>query len=156
MEYFKELREYVGTKPLILPGAIVILWDELEQKVLLQERHDGPWGLPGGLMNLGESFEEVATREVKEETGLDVHELELLNVFSGREYYLKAPNGDELYSVTAVYVCKSFSGTLSDDNDETRSLSFYSLDSLPSPLTKGDTRYLQAFKKNFHNEGLKR
>ncbi|WP_321166921.1 NUDIX domain-containing protein [Oceanobacillus kimchii] len=40
--------------------------------MLLQKRHDGSWGLPGGLMDLEESFEEVAMREVFEETGLVV------------------------------------------------------------------------------------
>lgn len=40
-------------------------------------------------MDLEESFEEVAIREIFEETGLVVKNLKLLNVFSGSEYYLK-------------------------------------------------------------------
>ncbi len=87
MEYYKYLRQYVGHKPIILPGSVVIIFNE-QNEVLLQKRHDGYWGLPGGLMDLGESFEEVAKREVYEETGLVVENLKLLNVFSGSEYYL--------------------------------------------------------------------
>lgn len=92
MEYFKYLRQYVGHKPLILPGSAVIILNE-RGEMLLQQRHDGDWGLPGGLMDLGESLEEVAKREVFEETGLVVKNLRLLNVYSGSKYYLKVPNG---------------------------------------------------------------
>lgn len=105
LEYFKYLRQYVGHRPIILPGSVVIIVNERDE-ILLQKRHDGSWGLPGGLMDLGESFEEVAKREVLEETGLVVENLKLLNVHSGSKYYLKVPNGDELYSATAVYYTK--------------------------------------------------
>ncbi|GLO66088.1 MULTISPECIES: NUDIX domain-containing protein [Oceanobacillus] len=71
MEYYKYLRQYVGHRPIILPGSVVIILNE-KNEGLLQKRHDGSWGLPGGLMDLEESFEEVAMREVFEETGLVV------------------------------------------------------------------------------------
>ena len=109
LEYFKFLRQYVGTQPLILPGSVVIIENE-RGEVLLQKRPEGRWGLPGGLMNLGESFEQVAEREVYEEIGLRVLKLKLLHVFSGDAYYTKAPNGDEFYSVTAVFVTRETSG----------------------------------------------
>ena len=44
-------------------------------------------------MDLGESLEETASREVLEETGLFVSNLELLHVFSGPDYYFKIDNG---------------------------------------------------------------
>jgi 8-oxo-dGTP pyrophosphatase MutT (NUDIX family) len=50
---------------------------------LLQHRKDGNWGLPGGLMERGESLEETAIREVYEETGLTLKCLTLLELFSG-------------------------------------------------------------------------
>lgn len=76
MEYYKYLRQYVGHQPIILPGSVVIILNE-QKEVLLQKRHDGTWGLPGGLMDLGESFEEVAKREVFEETGLVVEKFNI-------------------------------------------------------------------------------
>lgn len=76
MEYFKYLRQYVGHKPIILPGSVVIIVSA-HNEILLQKRHNGNWGLPGGLMDLGESFEDVAKREVLEETGLVVKNLKL-------------------------------------------------------------------------------
>ena len=85
MEYYQEIRQYVGNLPLILPGALVIIQNEFNA-ILLQERKPGLFGLPGGLMDLGESLEETASREVLEETGLFVSNLELLHVFSGPDY----------------------------------------------------------------------
>ncbi|GAA0596481.1 hypothetical protein GCM10009001_10750 [Virgibacillus siamensis] len=86
MDYVKNLRKLVGHRPLILTGSVVIAVNEHDE-LLLQQRTDGGWGLPGGLMELGESLEETARREVKEETGLEIGRLELLDVFSGQDYF---------------------------------------------------------------------
>ncbi|WP_338001047.1 hypothetical protein [Neobacillus terrae] len=46
MEYFKYLRQYVGHRPIILPGSVVIIVNQ-QNEILLQERHNGNWGLQG-------------------------------------------------------------------------------------------------------------
>lgn len=132
MEYYKSIRKFVGHTPLILPGSAVILVNE-QKEILLQLRPCGNWGLPGGLMDLGESYEEVARREVLEETGLIVHDLQLLGVFSGKEYYCKVPNGDEFYSVTAVFLSKNASGDLTI-NYESKALEYFSPLNLPENI----------------------
>lgn len=142
MGYIRELRKLVGHRPLILPGAVVLVFNN-EGKLLLQHRSDGGWGLPGGLMELGESLEETARREVKEETGLDIGELKLEGVFSGEEYYLKVANGDELYSVTTVYSTNEYVGELEIDELESIDLQFFSLDQLPDDLQKSYLNYIQ-------------
>jgi len=129
MEYYKSIRKYVGHAPLILPGSTVIIVND-KKEILLQQRPCGNWGLPGGLMDLGESFEEVACREVMEETGLIIEDLTLLGVFSGKDYYCKVQNGDEFYSVTAVFLTKTYSGDLTI-NHESRALQYYSPLDLP-------------------------
>ncbi|MBN8191788.1 NUDIX hydrolase [Bacillus sp. NTK074B] len=147
MNYVKDLRKLVGTRPLILPGAVVIILNE-QHEVLLQHRTDGGWGLPGGLMELGESLEETARREVKEETGLEVGELTLVNIFSGQDYYFKVSNGDELYSVTAVYVTEDVSGKIEVDETESVAVQFFKLDDLPVGLTDEYKRYLISYIKS--------
>lgn len=142
-EYYKYLRDYVGTQPLILPGAVVIIRNPAG-KVLLQKRPEGKWGLPGGLMNLGESFEQVAEREVVEEVGLRVRNLQLLNVYSGEKYYMKAANGDEFYCVTAVFLTSEVEGSLQLDPAETLEAGYFEDTQLPEPMVGSHRRFIEA------------
>lgn len=141
MEYYKYLRQYVGHQPIILPGSVVILVNDKEE-ILLQQRANGNWGLPGGLMDLGESFEEVAQREVFEETGMSVKSLNLLNVYSGSQYYLKVSNGDELYSATAVYYTSDYDGHMQIDHHETIDLKYFSFEHLPENINEKDKGFI--------------
>ena len=145
IEYYQFLRRYVGTQPLILPGSVVIIQNE-QGKVLLQKRPEGKWGLPGGLMDLGESFEQVAEREVLEEIGLRVSNLIMLSVFSGKEYYMQAPNGDELYCVTAVFTTKDITGSLQLDASESLEVQYFHIDDLPQQMVGSHRRFIQMFK----------
>jgi 8-oxo-dGTP pyrophosphatase MutT (NUDIX family) len=105
MGYIEDLRKIVGTRPLILVGVAVGVMDE-QGKILLQKRADGVWGVPGGFIELGESTEEAGRREVLEETGIEIGKLELVGVFSGKQYLVRLPNGDEFYPVTIAYISK--------------------------------------------------
>ncbi|MEH7885028.1 NUDIX hydrolase [Bacillus sp. JJ1609] len=148
MGYVSKLRELVGHVPLILPGSVVLIFNE-DSKILLQHRIDGGWGLPGGIMEMGESLEDTARREVKEETGLTLGELKLAGVFSGPEYYLKVANGDELYSVTAVYFTDDIHGEIKMDESESVDLQFFSLDQLPVGLTESYFGFIKHYIKEF-------
>ena len=133
MGYVSEIRKLVGTRPLILVGAEVLIFDP-QGRLLLQRRSDtGDWAIPGGMMEPGETLEETARREVKEETGLEIGEIELLNIYSGPDFYFKYPHGDEVYNVSAAFITHSYQGQLESDSEST-SLAFYSLDALPGPL----------------------
>ncbi|MFF2754115.1 NUDIX domain-containing protein [Psychrobacillus sp. NPDC058041] len=95
-----------------------------KNEVLLQDRVHDIFGLPGGLMELGESLEDTARREVLEETGLSVGELKLCHVYLGPDYYFEVANGDTFYSVTAVYKTREYNGDISPDGNESISLQF--------------------------------
>ena len=143
MEYYKEIRKYVGHRPLILPGSVVII-QNVHGEILLQERTPGMFGLPGGLMDLGESFEETACREVFEETGLTIHDLLLCHVFSGPEFYHKIENGDEFYSVTAVYKTRNYEGEIKVNLQEAINLTFFSNENLPDGILPSHKKFLSS------------
>ncbi|MCP3032481.1 NUDIX hydrolase [Halobacillus sp. A1] len=147
MDYVRDLRELVGHRPLILTGSVVLILNENEE-LLLQHRTDGGWGLPGGLMELGESMEDTARREVKEETGLVIGGLKLIDVFSGPEFYFKVSNGDELYSVTAVYVTNEVKGNLEVDENESLDIQYFNLNDLPEGLTDEYYVYINSYIKH--------
>ncbi|PAE17575.1 DNA mismatch repair protein MutT [Virgibacillus sp. 7505] len=146
MNYVENLRKYVGHQPVILVGALCLLFDE-KQHVLLQKRIHPPetWGLPGGLMELGESAEQTAAREVLEETGLTVEELKLVDVYSGKDNFAVAANGDEFYNVTIVYQTSKFHGELMLDEAESMQLGFFPLDELPEKMVRSHRRFIKAF-----------
>ena len=94
MGYIADIRKYVGREPILTAGVVLFVFNE-NKEVLMQLRTDyNAWGFPGGSMELGESFEEVAVRKLKEETNLEIDELELIKVLSGKDTYREYPNGD--------------------------------------------------------------
>ncbi|MBS4195477.1 NUDIX hydrolase [Lederbergia citri] len=136
MGYVKELRKMIGKRPVILVGSVVIIINE-ENKVLLQQRSYpyGVWGLPGGLMELTESTEDCARREVLEETGLVIGEIELVSVYSGPQNFVRAENGDQFYVVTIVYETRDIlDGSLRVDGDESLNLEYFDLSRLPENM----------------------
>lgn len=125
------LRKYVGHSPLINIGSTIIVLNE-KNEILLNHRTDtNNWGIIGGGMELGESLEEVARRELFEETNLIAKKLKLMNVFSGKELYFKYPNGDETYTVIALYLAEEVAGELKINDDESKELKYFSFDNLP-------------------------
>ncbi|WP_320068653.1 NUDIX hydrolase [Micromonospora sp. RTGN7] len=130
-DYIGWLRQQIGQAPIFLnfAGACVLH----DGHVLLQRRSDdGCWGLPGGAMELGESAEEAAVREVAEETGLQVQIDGLLGVYT--KYRHVYPNGDVTQPITVFFRCSVAGGQLTEGDRETQELRFFALSALP-PLS---------------------
>ena len=85
---------------------------------------EGTWTCPGGKIRFGESFEEAATRELTEETGL------LGDGF--RVYSISNDIGNEAHYVTIGLLCDKFSGELKTmEPDEIIRWQWFDLNSLP-------------------------
>ncbi|MFS0821890.1 NUDIX hydrolase [Bacillus sp. 1P02SD] len=133
-DYTREIRELIGNRPLILVGSTIIEKNR-EDKILLQHRSDTlEWGLPGGAMEPGESLEETAKRELFEETGLVAEKYKHIDTLSGKEFYFKYPNGDEVYNVIVLFAASEISGDLQANDDESLDLRYFSKEEIPSNL----------------------
>ncbi|MBB2479724.1 NUDIX hydrolase [Bacillus sp. APMAM] len=152
MGYIEDLRAIVGHRPLIFVGAVVIILDE-QKRILLQQRTypNGVWGLPGGLMELAESVEETARREVLEETGLKVHDLNLINVYSGANHFAVAQNGDEFYVVTVAYYTNKVEGNITMDQTESLQLQYFEPEELPAQMIGSHKGILKEFLEKHYN-----
>lgn len=125
------MRSHVGQEAILMPCAAAIVHDE-EGRVLLQKRSDsGLWGLPSGMMELGERIDQTAVREVEEETGLRVRPLRLTGLYSGKDQWAEYPNGDQAWLVVATFLCEVASGTLRPDGIESLDAAFFEPDALP-------------------------
>lgn len=134
-DYIGELRKLIGTRPIIMCGANVIILDDVG-RILLHHRVDNDtWGLPGGAMEIGESLEETAIREANEEVGLNCRNLKIFNVYSGEKLYYKYPDGNEVYNVTATYICKDYSGQIVVDEAEGKEAKFFSGADIPERIS---------------------
>ncbi|MGC6587011.1 NUDIX hydrolase [Paenibacillus sp. Dod16] len=146
MGYVEELRAVVGKRPLIFVGSVVILKNKSNQ-ILLQKRKYpvGSWAIPGGLMELGESAEETAKREIKEETNLSIDNLKLINVYSGQDHYIKQPNGDEFYVVVIAFYAEHFEGELLVNRSESLDFEFINFNEIPDNLAKSHKPIIKDF-----------
>lgn len=131
MNYFQRLRSFMGHDPILTAGAILIVFNE-NKEILMQLRSDyKQWGFPGGGIELGESLEDTAKRELKEETGLILDSLKLIDLVSGEETYREYPNGDKVYDVTAIYEVIDYHGNVKINDDESLELRWFSFDNKP-------------------------
>ena len=131
MGYIMNLREIVGHSPLIGVGATTLVFNNKNELLLNLRGDTNTWGIPGGSKELNETLEDCAVRELKEETNINVNDLELITVLSGKEYYFKYPNEDELDCVIALYKVLNYEGKLNINDGESKQLKFFSLDNLP-------------------------
>jgi len=146
MGYIEELRAIIGHRPIILPGCCAFIKNAQGQILMQQRTHPyGKWGLPGGLMELGESTLETIRREVMEETGLVLGELTLFGVYSGKGYRCKAQNGDEFDVVITVYVTDDFQGDVAVMDDESLSFEWFHLDNLPDNIAGSHSELIRDY-----------
>jgi ADP-ribose pyrophosphatase YjhB (NUDIX family) len=117
----------------LVPGAAAIVTDQ-HGRVLLQRRTDsGNWALPGGAMDIGETLQQCAVREVKEETGLDIEITGLLGIYTDPAHVIAYADGEVRQEFTVTYLARLTGGTLtvSDESTEVRFIHPTEFDHIP-------------------------
>jgi len=113
----------------ILQGDSVVLVERGREPL------KGRWSLPGGVVEAGERIEDALRREVKEETGLDVEVIELIEVF---ERIQRDTEGrPEYHYVLLDYYCEPRGGRLQAASDVARAEWVRREDVGRYPLTSG-------------------
>jgi len=143
MGYVLDLRKKVGHQPLVVVGAAIIATNATGKFVLVKRLDNQQWGLPAGSTEPGETTQQTAQRELREETGLSVEKLQLVDVFSGPAMHYEYPNGDVIDSVTILYRGQVTGGQLVTATNETSDAAYFSPATLPVSLTPL-TRHLLA------------
>jgi 8-oxo-dGTP diphosphatase len=130
--------------------GVIVLRDN---KLLLGKRHEDPdkadsvfraanvWTMPGGKLEFGESFEEGAKRELKEETGIDV-EIDDLEVLC-----LNNDMNEHAHFLTVGLIAKKICGEPQVmEPDEITEWGFFGLDELPENLFEPSKNVLANYK----------
>ncbi|QFI55651.1 NUDIX hydrolase [Aeromonas simiae] len=106
--------------------------DEHDRLLLVREKSDGLWTLPGGWCDIGDSPADAVVREVREETGLVCEAVQLLALFDK----LKHPHPPQLpHAHKAFFHCRIIAGALQEETDETSAAGWFAIDALP-PLSR--------------------
>ena len=145
MDYINNLRKHIGNQSLIMVGSTVLLLNAQNQLLMMKRSDSGNWGVPGGAMELGETTEETARRELLEETGLKVDELTLFGVFSGSELFYRYPSGEEVYNVSIVYLAHVDHGTVKLLDGEHYDVQYFHLTQLPEKISSPIKPILRKF-----------
>ena len=131
MGYIMDLRKHIGHTPLIGVGATTLVFNDKNELLLNLRTDTNTWGIPGGSMELYETIEETAVRELKEETGICAEELQLVTVLSGKDFYFEYPNGDKMCTVIVLFKVLHYNGTIKVSDNESKALKFFPLNNLP-------------------------
>ncbi|RIV28618.1 NUDIX domain-containing protein [Alicyclobacillaceae bacterium I2511] len=133
-DYVQYVRNMVGNSKIIMVVAGALVFDNSHRILLHQRSDNGLWSLPGGFMELGESVQDTARREVREETGLMIGQLSLFGIYSGPMRETTLPNGHQVAHVAIFFTCHDYTGTLLTKAKESRQIRFFPLTALPQSL----------------------
>lgn len=147
-DYIKTIRKLVGTETIVTVGCGAIIEDE-NGRILLQRRKDqNNWCLPGGVMEIGETFLDTVVREVEEETNLVIYNPELFGIYSGPSCFKEYPNGDKVFSVQVIFRVKKYTGDLKQEGEESFEHQFFTKNDLPSPLNSNQAAFIFDWAEN--------
>ncbi len=149
--YTGQLRQHVGNRKLIIPGARAIIRNAGNQVLLIRRSDNGEWAMPAGSIELGESILDCVKREVKEETGLDVHAAEPIALYTEPRFDFTTAYGGAHQMFTVVFLITDWSGRLLAQTDETVDARFFPLNALPQthPFYRETLEDLQLYKGRF-------
>jgi ADP-ribose pyrophosphatase YjhB (NUDIX family) len=128
--YLGRQRAFAGDEErLLFVAARGVIIDDQNRLLLIQRSDNHRWAIPAGAMELGESMEECAIREVWEETGLTATSLTPFAFYSQAQF--TNDFGHSYQQILMAFRIHTWSGELLTETDETVDAGFFPLDALP-------------------------
>jgi 8-oxo-dGTP diphosphatase len=115
-------------------------------KILMGKRGNvfgkGNWAFPGGHLEVGETIEDCAKRELKEETGIEPTKIKLIGIIND----IRNIPGQSRQYIRFVFLIEDFSGeVVNKEPDRCEGWKWFSLDKLPKPIFVGHVKVLEFF-----------
>ncbi|WP_163103440.1 NUDIX hydrolase [Peribacillus alkalitolerans] len=120
-----------------------------DKKILMvKEKTDGAWSLPGGWGDIGLSPSEVAVKEVKEESGFDVKATKIIGMLDKKCY----PHPPSPYHVYKIFIQCEIIGGQQKVGIETSAVDFFAQNELPPLSIERNTKsQIEMAFKHLHN-----
>jgi ADP-ribose pyrophosphatase YjhB (NUDIX family) len=134
MDYLTSLRRKIGPDRIPLVYSTVILRDGAGRTLFHYRSDFDRWGLPGGILEIGESPADCARRETLEETGLLAEPVRLTAVLSSPKYDIRYPNGDRVQQISFCFESRITGGSLRPEEGETLLPAFFAPENHPATL----------------------
>jgi ADP-ribose pyrophosphatase YjhB (NUDIX family) len=121
-------RDYYGDADAPRPSHLVVrifvaVVDD-EGRVLAHQRDSGPWSLPGGALEIGESVEECAARELGEETGARMEGFSVVTALSSPEHVIVVDRGQPPHQQVVILGAGRYAGGELTTSDESPVVAF--------------------------------
>jgi len=135
--YLWRLRQEIGSDLVLMPGAMIALRRDDGRILLTKRADDGTWCLPAGAAEPGGSFARTAVEELKEETGVEVTENDLIpfgSLSEAESHTIHYPNGDVTHCFALCFMAERWRRDPQPDHEESTEVQFVELDDIPDPI----------------------
>jgi 8-oxo-dGTP pyrophosphatase MutT (NUDIX family) len=103
----------------VVPSASAVLTNDNGEILLLKRRDNNLWAIPGGGHDIGETIQDTAVREVREETGLEVRITGLVGVYTNPAHVIAYTDGEVRQQFSLCYSTEIIGGQLAIDQEST-------------------------------------
>jgi 8-oxo-dGTP diphosphatase len=136
-----------GEKDLAVISGVGVVVQNSQGQILMKKRQnshgENEWALPGGKVEFGESFEDCALRELKEETNLNGQKAEVISLSNQRKYLDK-----RIHCVIIGVRVQIFENCQPQnmEPEKCQELAWFVLDNLPENIFEGSRHVISALR----------
>jgi ADP-ribose pyrophosphatase YjhB (NUDIX family) len=101
----------------LVPSVTAVVTDANGAILMVHKTDNDLWALPGGGMDLGESITQTVTREVKEETGLEVEVSGIVGIYTDPGHVMAYDDGEVRQQCSVCFIARMIGGSLATSSE---------------------------------------